>query len=160
MRLEFEVFGKPRPGGSKKSFRHPYTQKIVTVEDADNRNWRAAIAEAGARALIGAGGSSLLEGPLRVSFTFVRARPAGHYGTGRNSGILKASAPAFPATRPDVLKLTRAAEDALTGQVWRDDAQIVEEPLRKVWGSPERCEILIETLPATVADYTRLELAA
>lgn len=49
-----------------------------------------------------------------------------------------------PATRPDVLKLARCAEDSLTGIVWRDDAQIVEEHLFKYWGEPARVEIEIK----------------
>ena len=36
---------------------------------------------------------------------------------------------------PDVLKLARGVEDALTGIVWRDDAQIVNESLNKVVGA-------------------------
>lgn len=154
MRLEFVVNGKPRPGGSKRSFRHPSTGRIIVTEDSDNKNWRAAVAEAGARAMA-IEGDELLTGPLHVSFTFVRPRPAGHYGTGRNAGVLKDSAPNYPTTRPDVLKLARAAEDALTGQVWRDDAQIVDEHLAKVWGEPERCEIVVVTLATS-----RLAVAA
>jgi Holliday junction resolvase RusA-like endonuclease len=46
-------------------------------------------------------------------------------------------------TRPDVLKLARAAEDALTGIVWRDDSQIVHETLAKVYGEPERLEVAV-----------------
>lgn len=39
---------------------------------------------------------------------------------------------------PDVLKLARGVEDALTGIVWRDDAQIVNESLSKVVVAPPR----------------------
>jgi Holliday junction resolvase RusA-like endonuclease len=42
-----------------------------------------------------------------------------------------------------VLKLARAVEDALTGVVWRDDAEIVAEGLAKLYGTPERVEISI-----------------
>jgi Holliday junction resolvase RusA-like endonuclease len=43
--------------------------------------------------------------------------------------------------KPDVLKLARAVEDALTGILYRDDAQIVTEVLRKRYGDPPRVEI-------------------
>jgi len=35
-----------------------------------------------------------------------------------------------------VLKLARAVEDALTGVIWADDAQIVDEVIRKRYGRP------------------------
>jgi hypothetical protein len=74
------------------------------------------------------------EGPLRVSMVFVRNRPAGHFGTGRNAGKMKDGRQALrPVQRPDALKLARAAEDALTGWLWADDSQIVEEHLYKAF---------------------------
>ena len=146
--LRFTVYGKPKPGGSKRSFRHPQTGQIIVTEDSDNKNWRSQVAQAGALRMSYDGVRDLLTGPLHVTFTFVRPRPASHYGSGRNAGTVKQSAPAFPTTRPDVLKLARAAEDALTGQVWRDDAQIVDEHLVKVWGQPERLEVLVKEMTA------------
>jgi Holliday junction resolvase RusA-like endonuclease len=59
---------------------------------------------------------------------------------------LRASAPRYPTGRPDVLKLARACEDALTGVIWRDDAQIVVERLYKDWGEPARVLVEIEQL--------------
>ena len=35
-------------------------------------------------------------------------------------------------------------EDALSFVAWRDDAQIVEETLRKRWGEPARVEIAMQ----------------
>jgi len=55
-----------------------------------------------------------LEGPVCISLTFYLPRPK--------------SAPrrvVHPATRPDLSKLVRSVEDALTGIVYRDDAQIM-----------------------------------
>jgi Holliday junction resolvase RusA-like endonuclease len=40
----------------------------------------------------------------------------------------------YPTSRPDLLKHIRALEDALTGVVWRDDSQIIEQHLEKRWG--------------------------
>jgi Holliday junction resolvase RusA-like endonuclease len=39
----------------------------------------------------------------------------------------------YPISKPDVLKLARAAEDALTGIIWSDDALIVQEHLYKAY---------------------------
>ncbi len=86
------------------------------------------------------------EGPVSVLMRFVIARPKSHYGTGRNAGIVKASSPRCHVSKPDVLKLTRAVEDALTGLAWTDDAQIVDERITKAWGLSDRLEIEIRSL--------------
>ena len=80
---------------------------------------------------------ALLRGPLAVSFTFYVRRPKGHFGTRG----LRPSAPAFPTVRPDVLKLARGVEDALTGVVWGDDSQVTRELLVKAYAEPERVEV-------------------
>lgn len=90
----------------------------------------------------------LLTGPLAVEFVFYRARPKGHFRTGRLAHQLRPFAAPYPATRPDALKLARGVEDALQGVIYRDDAQIVEETLRKEYGTPERAEIRIWALQA------------
>jgi Holliday junction resolvase RusA-like endonuclease len=138
--VSFTVYGDAKPGGSKKAFAHPSTGRIIVTEDSKNKPWRQQVAGEGMRQfktlppLFG-------DGPLAVEFTFYRPRPLSHYGSGRNVARLKDSAPAVPTTRPDVLKLARAVEDALTGVLWRDDSQIVDERLRKCWGEPARVEI-------------------
>lgn len=62
-----------------------------------------------------------------------------------------------------MLKLARAAEDALTGILWRDDAQICDEVIRKRYGEPARVEIEVRTLgesapltPITADNYGEL----
>ena len=66
----------------------------------------------------------MLDGPVSVTVNFYLPRPKSHYGTGRNAGLLKPSAPAEHLTMPD-LELVRAVGDALTRLAWRDDSQIV-----------------------------------
>ena len=73
-----------------------------------------------------------------------RPRPSNHFGTGKNAGVRKDSAPYFPIVRPDVLKIARGIEDALTGVIYRDDSQIVDEHLMKRYGEPARVEIIVE----------------
>ena len=137
--IRFTVIGQPEPAGSKRGFSVGGKVRIV---DANRKAapWKQAVACAGWDAMEG---RQPITGPVEASFTFYRVRSAGHYGTGRNAGKLKASAPTAPYTRPDVLKLTRGAEDALSGICYRDDAQIVSERLDKRWGRPARVEIEI-----------------
>ncbi len=141
--IQFTVYGHAMPGGSKKAFVHPGSGRAVIVDASNNKSWRQEVACAAREAMERAGLADPLLCALSVSFVFYRPRPKGHHGTGRNEGVVKASAPAFPATRPDVLKLARAVEDSLTGIVYGDDAQIVDERLVKRWGSPERCEVVV-----------------
>jgi Holliday junction resolvase RusA-like endonuclease len=41
-------------------------------------------------------------------------------------------------------------EDALTSVVWRDDALIVHEELRKEWGEHAGVQITIATMPMSI----------
>lgn len=139
--LTFFVPGIPRPGGSKKAFFRPGMKYPVITDDAGegNRNWRALVADFGGRAMAG---QPLLEGPLRLDIVFHLARPKGHYG---RKGLLP-SADAYPAKKPDVLKLARSTEDAMTGVVYRDDSQIVAEWLSKVYSEKSGAEITVTVL--------------
>lgn len=154
--LAFTVLGKPQPAGSKRAFaikRDGVPTGRFAVADANPKakSWQQEVRAVAARAMDDqrAGVWSqfdLLAGPLDVTMTFYVARPKGHYGTGRNAGLVKASAPQFPTTRPDALKLARGTEDALTGTVWRDDAQVVDLRVFKRYGLPERCEVTVRDL--------------
>lgn len=135
MSVSFTVFGIAAPAGSKtvgfsKGGRH-------FVRDSSGRrgsDWRRNVAQAAGIAMQGRG---LLEGPLVLAVTFFVPRPKAHFG----AKGLKPSAPEFPTTRPDTTKLVRGLEDACTGIVWRDDAQVVDQHARKRYGEPARCEI-------------------
>lgn len=72
----------------------------------------------------------------RVEMVFHVTRPASHYGTGRNAGIVKPDAPAYPTPfgSGDLDKLERAVLDALTGVVWKDDSQVVDMSSVKRYG--------------------------
>ena len=145
--FRFTVLGQAKTSGSKRSFRHKHTGKQVTIPaDETQVNWQNRVAE---RANEEWGGQPLLTGPLVVEMVFYRPRLSGHFGTGRNAGVLKDSAPAYPAVRPDLLKLARAVEDSMSGIVYRDDGQIVQEWLAKDWGEPERVEVVVRPLEAT-----------
>jgi Holliday junction resolvase RusA-like endonuclease len=53
-------------------------------------------------------------------------RPKSHYGTGRNAGKLKATAPTHNDGKPDRDNLDKAILDAMTGiGFMRDDKQVV-----------------------------------
>jgi Holliday junction resolvase RusA-like endonuclease len=126
----FEVPGDPAPGGSKRAFRRG--RRIVVTDDCKrNKAWRATVALY-ARAAFRRPAS---RNPLRVTATFFIRRPRSHYGTGRNASVVRASAPPMPTSKPDATKLWRSTEDALTGIIWVDDAQIVEQTVAKQYAA-------------------------
>lgn len=123
--LRFKVVGTPAPQGSKKAFYNPKIKRAVVVDDSKKtRPWRIAVSEAAIEALED---RPPIEGPVMVSIVFYLARPQSHYGTGRNAGQVKPSAPSRPAVRPDIDKLCRSTLDALgDARVFTQDSQIVD----------------------------------
>lgn len=124
-----EVRGRPAPQGSKKAFRHKHTGKIITQEMSKYVDpWRSDVRAAAIHFLSRTDRTRFpLDGPLSVDMVFSMPRPKGHYGTGRNAGTLKLSAPLYPQGMPDLSKLVRSTEDALTSAgLWKDDSRVVE----------------------------------
>lgn len=154
-RVSFNAHGRPQPAGSKKAF--PIRRKegggwvatgrVAVVDDNPHtKNWQAEVACEAAMAMVEAGYSDPLDGPLGLAVTFTLRRPKGHFGSGRNAALVKGSAPRLPVVKPDCTKLLRAVEDACTGVVWRDDAQVVEQLATKRYGEPEGVYVRVWTL--------------
>lgn len=127
--LVLDVDGVPVPQGSKKLGLNRATGRAVLLDDnAALAGWRYLLA---LRARQG-WGKSPWAGPVAADLRFYLPRPASHYGTGRNAGIVKASAPAVPGVKPDLDKLVRAVFDSLTvAGVWADDSRVVDLAARK-----------------------------
>lgn len=67
-----------------------------------------------------------LEGPLAAGMVFtLRERPVGRPGWWPKGIPYSRRIPYPPAVKPDLSKLMRAVEDALTGIAWADDARVV-----------------------------------
>ncbi len=153
--ITIEVIGDAKPAGSKRAVS---TRAGVRVIDANpnSAGWKQQVAAAAAEAMAEHGATELLEGPLWLEADFYTPRAKSHYGTGRNAGVLKATAPKWPVKRPDLLKLTRGIEDALTGVVYRDDSQIVRESLCKRYGTPARVIIRVGPIGETAEDDSKI----
>lgn len=140
--LRFPVSGTPVPQGSKTALiagkrikcregvmvLNPYVnmvedgnRKTKTLPKDRLKDWRNHVAVC-ARTACQRLGLDLLESFVALSVEFVLPRPKSHL---TKSGRLTKSAPAYPG-KPDLSKLVRAVEDALTGVVWRDDSLVVE----------------------------------
>lgn len=133
MTYTFTIPGIAQPAGSKRAFclkkGGAFTGRaVVTDDNPKSKSWQAEVKHAALNA-----GVKPQDGPISLTLTFFMPRPKGHFGTGKNASTLKSDAPDCPTGRPDLLKLARGIEDALTGIAWRDDAQIVEEHLEKFY---------------------------
>lgn len=141
--IRFTVHGKAEPAGSKVAV--PQGARWG-VKDANNKAapWKKQVAQIAGdhmRSL----GAGPLDAALKLDLVFRVERPKGHYG---KRGVLP-SAPRYPTVRPDVTKLVRGVEDALTGICWRDDAQVVLQTARKLYahpGEPIGVDIFIQRL--------------
>ena len=128
--MRIEVFGIPRPQGSKRVF----NGRVVEAAGQGLKVWRKQIAQACKEQ--SSVEPEFLTGPVRVEIDFYLPRPPSVKMTGKNGRAL-------PIVPPDVDKLSRAALDGI-GQgpetnkvgdsvVWGDDSQVVELLARKFY---------------------------
>jgi len=121
--VAFTVAGTPVPQGSMRAVPTGRGARVTASNASALGSWRGAVAAAARDAMQG---RPAFPGPVRLELVCDFARPRAHFGTGRNRGRLKPSAPVYRAGRPDLDKLVRAVCDALTGIVIRDDDLVVE----------------------------------
>jgi Holliday junction resolvase RusA-like endonuclease len=118
-RVTLDVRGTPRPQGSLR-FHKLANGATAARYPANVYEWRSQVQQAVAEADV-----EPFEGAVHLALGFDLARPLGHFGTGRNKTLVKASAPPFPTVAPDLDKLIRCIADAVTDAgLWKDDAQV------------------------------------
>lgn len=114
--VEFVVYGIPAPQGSK-SFKGLRAGKALMVESSKKvKPWRAAVKAAAVEVTGSLPGWEVLDGPLVAAMVFTLPKPVSAPKRRRT----------WPMRYPDVSKLLRATEDAMSGVVWADDARVVE----------------------------------
>lgn len=150
--IEFQVYGKPATQGSKRAiaYRGKDGRHHAAVIDSSGerlKSWRAAVVDAARAAYDG----EPLEGPLRVEMVFTFPRPKSHFHQRKSGPVLRDDAPTWHTSRPDAIKLARAVEDALSGVLWRDDAQIASSVTEKVYGDGARARVAIGHAPSSSA---------
>ena len=118
--VSFTVLGLPVPQGSMRA----YQNRLISNNDKALKSWRHDVATA---ALQHRPDNWNIKDPVELHCEFVFPRPLGHFGTGKNSDKLKASAPTHHTKTPDADKLTRGIGDAIsvTKVLLHDDSQIV-----------------------------------
>ena len=136
--MKFWVPGKPQPGGSKTAI----STRVVIDSNPKAKGWKQTVAGHAIRAV----GKPQLKGPVAVEFTFHLLRPLAHFVGRKRGNTLRADAPEWPTVKPDALKLSRTVEDALTGILYADDAQIVVERLVKRYGEEEGVQVEVRAI--------------
>lgn len=127
MTISFTAYGVPMQQGSSRGFAVPvrdsaggiavnergaprYRAVITSDTRRDLKVWRAKVASAAQAKCDG----HLMTGPVKLSATFYLPRPK---SLARHVRL--------HTKKPDLGKLIRAAEDAITGILWADDKQVV-----------------------------------
>jgi Holliday junction resolvase RusA-like endonuclease len=64
--------------------------------------------------------------PLELRVDAYFPRPKSHYGTGKNSGVIKPSAPTLHTKKPDIDNIVKFYMDCMNKVVYLDDCQVVE----------------------------------
>jgi crossover junction endodeoxyribonuclease RusA len=132
-RITIDVTGTPAPQGSKAAFVDRRGKARTKESSRAVRPWRNAVI-GDVFEIVHAYNHAhpdnrwqALVAPVRVQVRFYTRRPHSHYGTGRNAGVLKPTAPRFVTTTPDLDKLLRSTFDGLKeAGVYRDDSLVVK----------------------------------
>lgn len=137
----FFVPGIAKTAGSKRAFYNKKLGRAMIVDACDNKDWKTAVGWYARSVWTG----PPTEQPVSLTVRFVMRRPKDHYGTGKNAGTLKPGAPEWHTSKPDSTKLLRCLEDALTGIIWKDDAQICQQFVSKTYGDTPGAMVTIES---------------
>lgn len=155
--VKFGVRGKPEPAGSKKAiptrpnWRHAAGVRWKVVDANDHADkWKKTVGNVARVAMLDAFGwnPQPMTGPIYAHFEFLYKRPPSHL---LSDGFgISASGRQFlgKTSAPDALKLARGVEDAMTGIVYVDDAQIVEEVITKAWGNDNGVNVIVSQIIA------------
>ena len=128
MTLEFRVFGIAQRMGSKRAFvPKGWTRPIITDSNRNLKTWQTLVSERASAALqqLPHAEREQLSDGVRLTVAFYLPRPK----------TLPKRVTAHTKA-PDCSKLVRSLEDALTGVVYRDDAQICDLVAMKRYAPP------------------------
>lgn len=143
--ITIRVYGLPGPMGSKRFVGLSKSGKGLMIESSKAvKPWREAVKWAAIQS-----GARGLDGPLWVSMVFTIKKPKSAPKRKRT----------WPATKPDLSKLARSTEDAISDSgVWADDARVVEYlRLAKVYPGEDSGALHIPG--AVISIYTEADMA-
>jgi len=143
--LAFTVYGEPKGQPRPRAFaRKMGAIHVARFYDSDVADaWKRQVMLAIMQAAEVGNGWHFTSEAVSVSMNFAMPRPKSHSG----AKGLKPSAPVAHAGKPDVDNLAKLILDQITrsGNVWRDDSQVVSLRVEKLWasGNESGCSVLI-----------------
>jgi crossover junction endodeoxyribonuclease RusA len=150
MTLEFQVIGVAQSMGSKRAFTPKgWRRPIITDSNRNLKSWQSLVADGASRAIQQQAAWAILDGPVRLTLAFYLPRP---------KSLAKRQVAHIKA--PDCSKLIRSTEDALSGIVYRDDAQVVEIVAGKFYAGPSESPHVRVTVATTAGDRPAVVPAA
>lgn len=88
-------------------------------------------------------GDPIKDKTIAIHLKYFMKRPKSHYGTGKNAGKLKKSAPVNHFKKPDIDNLVKFTLDVLNGHVYHDDSLINYICAEKRYSEKPRTEIVL-----------------
>lgn len=111
--IEITVYGTPAPQGSKKFVGMVNGHGMMVESSKKVKPWRQDVKAA---AIEARNGAAPIDGPIVVRMVFTMPKPLSAPKRKRT----------YPDKKPDLSKLARSTEDALTeAGIWRDDARVI-----------------------------------
>jgi Holliday junction resolvase RusA-like endonuclease len=151
MTLTFTVPGEAVPQGSMKAFTPKgWKRPIITGDNPRTKPWRSMVQAAAIDAQYATGTwPAISDRPIRLEIECAFVRPA---------SVSERKRP-LHTVKPDIDKLLRNLNDALTKILWRDDAQIVSVSITKSYASalaPAHTTIQVREIVITIPGLSRL----
>lgn len=132
--ISFWVDGRCAPQGSKvfKGFRGG--KPILVDQCKFLPAWKSAVKLAAQKTMINGGHKMFEKRVVILGFRFFMTRPKSHY---KKDGTLKPTAPIYCLSSPDLTKIVRSSEDAMSLVVYGDDCLVSRQYNEKYYQQPE-----------------------
>ena len=116
MKIEIEILGEPKPQPRHRHFRRGKFSGTYDPAKEEKNSFLSCILQYAPERPIKTG----IE--MKIKFCFLR--PKSHFGTGRNAGNIKKSAPMHHVNKFDIDNLQKFVFDAMNKVFFHDDGQI------------------------------------
>jgi len=138
LQVIFDVPGDPKGKGRPRFSRFGKFTKVYT--DQQTLDYETAIGVSAAHAM---GSSQPIETPVAV-FLYVRLPIPMSYSKKRSEACLNGSE--HPTKKPDIDNVAKAFLDAMNGIVYKDDTQVVQLHVNKVYAKESGVDVLIKEI--------------
>ena len=137
-KIKFQVLGDPQAQKRHKHFKRGSFVKVYDPSEEAKTNFLLTVQEYAPK--------SPIMTDIKLTVWFCMPRPKNHYGTGKNAGKLKDSAPVNHIKKPDLDNLLKFVMDSLGGRgiYWKDDAQVYSIIAIKLYHETPRTVIQID----------------